>query len=344
MRTRWIIGGILLVAALGAAYTGYWFWLARTFEQNLALWIDEQRAMGYRISYSATRPSGYPFAAIIGLNDISVLGPPGKHVWSLTTSALEARISPWSPFDLRFGGSRDQSAYEFQLVSGAEQHNFRVSAALGTVTLALAGNGAVSALEFDALTLEVFDAAQKIAFIHDVHGRVEVLASRSPLAPFASFRASLSVAESRALAGSPLGDRVSHAQLAGHVVGPIPREPILKALNAWSDAGGIVELTEVDGRWGPIVATANGTFALDHQLQPIGAVSAIVRGYDEAVDAGVVGGFMTPAQGAAAKLWLSARAERDESGLKVKLPLTIQDGFVSMGPIELVQVPRIAWE
>jgi hypothetical protein len=44
------------------------------------------------------------------------------------------------------------------------------------------------------------------------------------------------------------------------------------------------------------------------------------------------------------KLWLNARAEKDERGFKVKLPLTIQDGFVSIGPIKLAQVPRITWD
>ena len=46
----------------------------------------------------------------------------------------------------------------------------------------------------------------------------------------------------------------------------------------------------------------------------------------------------------AAKLWLGARAEKDERGFKVKLPLTIQDGFLSMGPLKLARLPVVAWQ
>jgi len=55
MRKRWVIGGLCLAVLLGVGYTGYWFWLAQTFQQNLALWVDQQRAMGYRLPM---RPTG----------------------------------------------------------------------------------------------------------------------------------------------------------------------------------------------------------------------------------------------------------------------------------------------
>jgi hypothetical protein len=106
-----------------------------------------------------------------------------------------------------------------------------------------------------------------------------------------------------------------------------------------------VELTQFNANWeAATTVSGDGTVALDQRLQPVGAFSAVVRGYDEAVDAAVARGLMTPAQGTAVKVWLNARAEKDERGLKVKLPLTIQDGFLSMGPVKLAQVPRIVWQ
>jgi hypothetical protein len=84
--------------------------------------------------------------------------------------------------------------------------------------------------------------------------------------------------------------------------------------------------------------------ALDAQLQPVVAGTVTVRDYGRAVDRAVADGLMTPAQGTAAKLWLSAKAEKDAEGLKVTLPLTIQDGVLSMGPIQLARLPRIAWD
>jgi hypothetical protein len=63
MRKRWIIVGIAFVV-LAAGYTGYWFWLAQMLERNLALWIGQQRAMSYRLSFSVSEPDGFPLAAV----------------------------------------------------------------------------------------------------------------------------------------------------------------------------------------------------------------------------------------------------------------------------------------
>ncbi len=343
MRKRWLISG-LLVAGLAAAYTGYWFWLARTFERNLALWVEQQRALGYQISYSAGEASGYPLAATIRLDDVSVVAPPSQQVWSVTTDAVQVSISPWSPLHLRLAHPRQRAVYELQLAEGTAKRKFQFSVALGTASLSLTGDGGASALAVDALTLEVLEATRKIAFIHDLHGGVDLLPPESSLAQSASFRATLSVATLQALAESPLGDQIAGLQLTGRVVGPISTGPAEKALTIWSDAGGTVELTEVNATWGPIAASANGTLALDRQLQPIGAFTVIARGFNKAIDAAVEDQLMTPHQGTAAKVWLNARAEKDEVGPKVKLPLTIQDGFVSMGPVQLAQVPRIEWQ
>jgi len=125
----------------------------------------------------------------------------------------------------------------------------------------------------------------------------------------------------------------------------VPLAPLPTALTVWSNEGGHVELTQFNANWeAKTTVSGDGTVALDQRLQPVGAFSAVVRGYNEAVDAAVARGLMTPQEGTGVKLWLAARAEKDEQGLKVKLPLTIQDGFVSMGPLKLAQVPRIAWD
>src|SRR5262250_3598004 len=103
MRKRWIIAGIFLLVALGATYTGYWFWLARTFEQGFALWVDQQRAMGYRISYAAREPRGYPLSIGVGLSEIVIDSPPGQSPWRLSAAAKRLRIAPWAPFSVRIG-------------------------------------------------------------------------------------------------------------------------------------------------------------------------------------------------------------------------------------------------
>jgi hypothetical protein len=83
---------------------------------------------------------------------------------------------------------------------------------------------------------------------------------------------------------------------------------------------------------------------LDPQLQLVVAGTLTLHDYIAAIDQAIADGHMTPEQGTATKLWLSARAENDNGGLKVTLPLTIQDGLVSTGTIQLAQIPRIDWQ
>src|SRR5215510_5718871 len=103
MRKRWVIGGACLLAALAAAYTGYWFWLARTFQENLALWVDQQRAMGYRMAYAAGDPHGFPLAVEIGLSDVVVEAPSDQAPWRLSRTAKTLSLARWAPLRLRIG-------------------------------------------------------------------------------------------------------------------------------------------------------------------------------------------------------------------------------------------------
>src|SRR5262245_55111077 len=101
MRKGWIIAGIV-VLVLAAGYTGYWLWLAKTFEQNVALWIEQQRSMGYRVSYSAGERSGFPLAADIQLSDVTIEATSGTATpWRSSAPSVQLSIAPWRPFALR---------------------------------------------------------------------------------------------------------------------------------------------------------------------------------------------------------------------------------------------------
>lgn len=143
--------------------------------------------------------------------------------------------------------------------------------------------------------------------------------------------------------GSPLGNHITRLIAEGFVTGQIPPGSPREALAHWRDGGGVAEVTELVVNWGPLAVTADATIALDQDLQPLVAGTAIVRGYDETVDAMVGGGLMSQGQGATAKIALAAMAEADEGGKKVRLPITIQDGFLFLGPLKIAAVPRIDW-
>ena len=342
MRKRWIIGGIALLIALGTAYTGYWFWLAQTFQQNLALWVDQQRAMGYRISYAPGEPGGYPLSIHIALSRVVIDSPPGQLPWRLDSASKILNIAPWAPLSLRIIDGDEPAACNLRWAAGGR--NFGMSIDGMDLRVRLTTEGNLPAIRLSGKSAAVTEEDRQIASLIQPSGRIDFLPAQSDTESSAQFQLSAHGADF-APPSDPTVVETSDLLVAGQVKGPVPLAPLPAALAAWSSAGGHVELTQFNANWEAVTTVSgDGTVALDQRLQPVGAFSAVVRGYNEAVDAPVTRGVMTSSGGIAVKLWLNARAEKDERGFKVKLPLTIQDGFVSMGPIKLAQVPRIAWD
>ncbi len=346
MRTRWVIAAIVLVAALGAAYTGYWFWLAQTFERNLALWIDQQRAIGYRMSYSAGPPTGFPLPVSIGLDDVRVESPAGPAPWRFEADALRLSLAPWQPFRLRIEDGNGLSVPRLQW--SANGRRFDLSGDGIESTIGLPTPGELPTIALAARYLELREGVQSIAGTHGLTGNMVL---RNPGAPTDSSIAFSFAAQQIDLpAGLPSQQKTKEVQapsLEGKLIGAIPAGRLPDALAAWSAQGGYLDVTRIaaepaDGF--PPRFEGAAAVALDPQLQPVVAGTVTVRDYGPAVDRAVADGLMTPAQGTAAKLWLSAKAEKDAEGLKVTLPLTIQDGVLSMGPIQLARLPRIAWD
>lgn len=344
MRKRWIIGGVGLAVLLGAAYTGYWFWLAQTFQQNLALWVDQQRAMGYRISYASGEPGGYPLSIHIALSQVVIDSPPGQLPWRLGTASKILSIAPWAPLTLRIVDGDGSVACNLRWAVGGRDYGLSIDGM--DMTIRLSSEGDLPAIRIGGQSVGVTQQGREIIGLIQPSGSVDFLQAASDTESSAEFLLSAYGIDFVSPAQSDSKTIETYDWLvAGQVKGPVPLAPLPAALAAWSGEGGHVELTQFNANWEAVTTVSgDGTVALDQRLQPVGAFSAVVRGYNEAIDAAVARGMMTPAQGTAAKLWLNARAEKDGRGFKVKLPLTIQDGFVSMGPIKLAQVPRIAWE
>ena len=134
--------------------------------------------------------------------------------------------------------------------------------------------------------------------------------------------------------------------LAAAVEGRLQPGRPSESLAIWRDAGGVLQIQRFAADWGPLAVTAEGTLALDGQMQPLFAGTATVRGYSEAIDALVQARMMAPNQATGAKIALAAMAKPADDGgpPAAKLPITIQDGFLFVGPLKLAQMPRIVWQ
>jgi hypothetical protein len=144
----------------------------------------------------------------------------------------------------------------------------------------------------------------------------------------------------------PLGSSVASLSLEGSLDGPIPPPADPGSfLAAWRDAGGSLEVQKFSILWGPLSLTAAATLALDDQLQPMGAGTSRITGYDATLDALAGNGVLTRSAATAAKAVLSLMANAHTGGesAEVDVPLTLQYRTLSMRQVPLIRFPELDW-
>lgn len=129
------------------------------------------------------------------------------------------------------------------------------------------------------------------------------------------------------------------------VKGVVPDGPLAQVAAVWRDAGGTVEVDNLHLEWSGLGVRANGTVALDRQLQPIAAFSSGIEGFGAILSALVAADQMTPEQASLVEIALTTLARPGPDGKpQITAPFTIQNGKMYLGPARLGSVPRIVWE
>lgn len=144
------------------------------------------------------------------------------------------------------------------------------------------------------------------------------------------------------LEGHPLGSTIADVALKAQIMGSFPAMPDAKGLKTWRDAGGNIEITDLGLRWGPLAMSAKGTLALDAQMQPEGAFTAHMTGWDKTIDALTAAGWIKLGPASMAKLALGVVSQPDANGqAAADVPVTIQSRRISVGPLKLGSVPEL---
>jgi hypothetical protein len=120
----------------------------------------------------------------------------------------------------------------------------------------------------------------------------------------------------------------------------------IAALTAWRDGGGTVEFSSIKLRWGPVRISADGTLALDGDLQPVGSFATRIAGLENFVTAMETSGVLSPSDAAIARVTLAilTRPSDDGGPNRAEIPITLQDRTLRLGPVALIQFPPIVWE
>jgi len=336
---RWRLRALVIVLCAAAAiYSAWWFWLAAQVRTQLDGWVAAMHAKDHAAAYRALSVSGFPGRLAIALSGIDTAGP--DDAWRIHVPALRATLAPWDigslsgTFDGPVTGNLRGAAVGGAYTLSAAENGFTVIRdAGGTLRTELQGVRAArtdadadTVMTADMLTLALVRATSP------VYGRVEMDARDVDLP---------------ADMHSAFGGHVARFRMTAEATGAeLPEGLNADALRVWSNEGGAVDIRMLDVAHGVLGLNGEGTLALDGDLQPIGAFTARISGFNAAVDTLVAARVARPEDGALAKVVLGVLAKSPPGGgpKQVKLPLTLQDRVLSVGPIKLIRLRRIQWE
>ena len=354
MSRRRLLIALVIVLAVSATVVVSWHYASEAFRDGIENWAAARRADGIQASYASLVMRGFPIRLQATLRDPVLSRPvPGSGgatgrnlVWEWRGSEISIGIQPWNPgrLDLQFPGTN-----QITVPFGDRGHTVFAAAGRATAALDLDRTGMPASADFDVSDLDLLsEDGEESVTVAGLELSAVTHTFDTPTHQNATF--DLSVA-GRGLDlpkqwNSPLGSFVSVVECQASLMGAIPPGPPEEAAKTWRDEGGTIEVHRLHLEWGPLVIEAGGTLALDANLQPIGALSAIVRGFSETIDALVAGGMVQPNDGGTAKqvLGLLAKTPKHGGPPEITVPMTLQNGCIYVGPVALARISPISWE
>jgi len=332
-----VLGLLLLVIGGGLVH---WHLVISQLETGLHAWIADRRAKGWQVRIGSVSRGGVSLSPSLTVHDVAITGGspmiPGGVSWH--ASGVVLKVDLFDPWRLMI---EPRGLQALRLPDGSAVSVFADSLQVG-----------IAAASPDGMIVDI-DAGGVRAGIPDVTASIDQMEARIAWLPtaeagdrVATFALSCKGLQLPAGIRWPLGPLVEVVAAEGTITGPLPDAPGPRAAAvAWRDGGGSLEVAVQSLVWGPLNATGSATLALDEELQPMGAGTAHLIGYQGTFDALGSNGVLTHSAVKAAKALLSLMAGvpsgREQQAVDV--PLTLQFRTLSMRQIPLALLPEMEW-
>ena len=338
--TRFSLAAFALLLVLLGAYTAYWLIIAEQIKSGVTAWAQAERAEKIDVRWESIGVGGFPFACRVSLKTATLRDRRLNPAPELRIPALSGEARPWNFSNWRLYAPEGFSA---ALAAGGARPPAKLAArnVAGVVATGPQPNTILwlHLADIDAEAGEAIAVSMADAWV--------VLPAKPPqVHTEPAIGVAVNLRQLKLASVIPiLGDTIDELALALSVKGAVPGGRLVQAISEWRDAGGTIELDNLQVKWGELGSTASGTIALDRELQPMGGFSGAIQGYDQILAALVQSGRMRAAEAGLARLALAMLAKAGPDGKPaITTAFTIQNGQMFLGPAKLGKAPRIAWE
>ncbi len=138
----------------------------------------------------------------------------------------------------------------------------------------------------------------------------------------------------------PIGDTADSVRLSAWATG-LARVPPTTA-EAWKDANGVVEISELSLRWGPFHLALDGRFDLDRLLRPAGRFSVTAAGLTAAIASAHQAGVLSDDAHGRARDALDQVGELrgSETADDLRLSFAMSGGYLNWLGLPIARLPR----
>ena len=335
MRLKSLVATLLvLLLRAGGARAGFWYYASGELAKGITAWRADWRASGGRAEFADPPVGGFPLELAADFAS-PVLALPTGETWR-GPATVTGRAWLWQLETIRFAAP---GRHELDLPAG----RLALEAAELEGAFAFAG-GLLQRIELDLKRgrLANRDSGQELA-------AEAFFLSAGPLAPVEGKDYAIDITFD--LAGLPLppeaagatllGPRLERLRLVGQLKGPLAPGAAPRAAAAlWRDGGGVLELAEIELLWGELRLEGSGTLTLDAAFRPLGAFSFETQGLLALIGrldaAGLLDPEVVPVLTTALKALASGQGNNGQD--RVSLPVTAQDGVLSLGLVPIGQL------
>ena len=331
-----LAAGLAAIALAAAGHTVFWHSLAGNVLDDIRDWSAEREADGWTVNLGAVTTGGFPFSLTVRTDAVRLAGPASAARWQWDAPGFTATARIWDP---------DRIMVNAPGVHRMAFDNGRfVAEPAGAEAVLTWGRDGIDAAEWTLSAPTFTGPGGRIASARAIRGRMASLTPDDGAKPgsaragygFAVVIEAPELPDNLRLPPGGASDRVS----AEGSVRNLPEvEGTLRGwLEAWREAGGVIELRSVALDRGSSRVTGNGTFALDRRLQPEGAMTVQVTGIDGIIESLTRAGAIRGLQA------LALRAALTLGGGGARLPISLQERQLSLGPLPVFKFAPIRWE
>ena len=326
---------LLFLLVLGTAlWSGYWFVGSSALRQGEEQWLADQAAQGMTAEKTSLSVVGFPNRFDLTVEGVRLADPQSGIGWQAPFAQVFAMT--WKPWHIIAALPPEQVVtlpdQAITVTADGLRASLRARPATDVPLAAVVvESGALLAASSQGWTAGADRFVASVLAAEGAPNDYDLALDVAGLAPAPALMARLT-----AEAGLPATIATIQLRAVASLTAPIDRHagqtrPQLAAL----------DLGQALINWGDLTATASGSVAPDDQGLASGRIEIAVTNWQRMVPALVAAGVVKPELSQTVENMMAALAQASGDPAVLNLPLVLDDGWMSLGPLPLGPAPMM---